>query len=96
MGMERNAPETDDAAAIRLDANEALVLFALLSRWSEAGSHSPDRLCFESTAECAVLHGLLTELEKQLVAPFTPEYRKILADARNALAERWDYPTLNG
>ncbi|MBB3612292.1 hypothetical protein [Rhizobium sp. BK602] len=79
-----------------MDANEALVLFELLSRWSEATAHSPDKLCFESTAECAVLNGLLTQLEKQLAAPFKPEYREILADARRVLAERWSQPTLNG
>jgi hypothetical protein len=95
--MEHDAPETDDAAEIRLNPNEAVVLFELLSRWSDPKTaHTPDHLCFESAAECAVLNGLLADLEKQLVAPFKPEYKQILADARSLLAKRWNYPTLNG
>ena len=95
--MEHDARETDDAVEIRFDASEAAVLFELLSRWCDPKTtRTPDNLCFESTAECAVLNGLLVDLEKQLVAPFKPEYKQILADARRSLAERWDYPTLNG
>lgn len=97
MPMKHNATENHEAVEIRLDSKEAVVLFELLSRWCDPKTaHTPDNLCFESTAECAVLSGVLADLEKQLVAPFKPEYRQILADARSLLAERWDYPTLNG
>jgi len=72
-------------------------LFELLSRWSDPQTtHTPDELCFESSAECAVLNGLLADIEKQLTAPFKPEYEQILADARSFLAARWNYPTLRG
>ncbi|SCB39596.1 hypothetical protein [Rhizobium multihospitium] len=95
--MEQDASKDDDIAEIRLDAKEAVVLFELLSRWSDPkATHTPDKLCFESPAECAVLNGLLGDLEKQLAAPFKPEYRQILADARSFLAGRWNDPTLRG
>ena len=89
--MEQDALKDDDAVDIRLDVKEALVLFELLSRWSDPNAtHTPGSEYFESPAECAILNGLLVELEKQLLAPFRPEYRQILAEARNVLAERWD------
>ncbi|WP_064710151.1 hypothetical protein [Rhizobium bangladeshense] len=86
-----------DGVQIRLSPEEALVLFALLSRWCEDGSApTPQASCFESTAEGAVLHGLLADLETQLVAPFTAEYRALLKGARDRLKASWDYPTLRG
>jgi len=89
--MEQKDSKDDDVTEIRLDAKEAVVLFELLSRWSDPkAAYTPDKLCFESPAEYAVLNGLLADLEKQLTAPFKPEYRQILADARSLLAERWD------
>ena len=46
----------EDEAEIYLDASEAIVLFELLSRWCDQKTvHSPSAMCFESTAECAVL-----------------------------------------
>ncbi|MDK4704882.1 hypothetical protein PH562_21700 [Rhizobium sp. CNPSo 4062] len=93
--MEQDALKDDGAVEIRLDAKEAVVLFELLSRWSDPkATHTPDKLCFESPAECVVLDGLLGDLEKQLTAPFKPEYKRILADARNFLARRWNNPAL--
>lgn len=95
--MEQDPTKDDDVVEICLDAKEAVVLFELLSRWSDPkGTHTPDETCFESPAECAVLNGLLGDIEKQLTAPFKPEYRQILADARSLLAGRWNYPTLRG
>jgi hypothetical protein len=86
-----------DGVQIQLSPEEALVLFALLSRWCEKGSApTPQASCFESTAEGAVLHGLLANLETQLVAPFTAEYRHLLKEARDRLNASWDYPTLSG
>jgi hypothetical protein len=94
--MEDGTAKTHDEAEIRLDPNEAVMLFELLSRWCDRKTtHTPGSMCFESTAECAVLRGPLADLEKQLVAPFNADYRQILDDARTHLEERWDYPTLN-
>ncbi|WP_066593824.1 hypothetical protein [Sphingomonas pruni] len=85
-------------ATLRLTPDEAIVLFDLLTRWSaETGAgDTPASSCFESTAEGAVLNGLLCDLEKQLVAPFTADYARIVEAARGRLASQWDYPTLRG
>lgn len=93
-----SAPDSHhDDAEIHLSPNEAIVLFELLSRWCDPKTtHTPSSMCFESTAECAVLHGLLADLEKQLVAPFKDDYTQIVEDARSRLVDLWDYPTLKG
>lgn len=89
--------QTRDDVEIGLDAREALVLFELLSRWCDPKTDAtPAAPCFESTAECVVLHKLLGRLEKRLVAPFKPDYAEALAEARSRLQHDWDYPTLNG
>lgn len=86
-----------DGANLHLEPHEALVLFELLSRWSEPDqAQTPSATCFESKAECAVLHLLLGHLAKQLVAPFSPDYRALLEQARSRLKDTWDRPTLSG
>lgn len=86
----------EDNAEIHLGSSEAIVLFELLTRWCDQKTiHSPGSLCFESTAECAVLIDLLAKLERQLVAPFKRDYDAILKHARDQLAPRWNHPTLN-
>lgn len=86
-----------DSARIDLTPEEAIVLFELLSRWCEDNNAStPEASCFESTAEGAVLHRLLAELEKQLAAPFTANYDTLLGQARDRLKRNWDYKTLRG
>lgn len=89
-------PKTD-TAKIKLSADEALVLFELLGRWSDSSdAPTPDATCFESTAEGAVLNMVLCDLEKQLVAPFRQEYEDLLNAARTRLEINWDFPTLKG
>lgn len=91
-----DAPDLEDVA-VRLNSDEAIVLFELLSRWSNAkGGATPSSECFESTAECAVLNSILAELERQLVAPFESNYEDTVRDARTRLAPEWDYSTLSG
>ncbi|MDZ5452301.1 hypothetical protein [Labrys sp. ZIDIC5] len=91
------SPETPDTVKISLDANEAIVLFELLSRWCDPKTDAtPAGACFRSTAECAVLLGLLGSLEGQLAAPFKPDYEEIVAQARRRLEPLWDQVTLNG
>ena len=90
---------TDSAhqAQIHLSSDEAIVLFELLSRWTDdKGAATPGRGCFESRAECAVLHGILAHLEKQLVAPFREDYPETVDGARARLAQGWDGATLRG
>jgi hypothetical protein len=90
-------PHSEDEATVSLTADEAIVLFDMLSRWSMDGeSPTPPRECFESTAEGAVLNKLLCELESRLVAPFRPDYLQILQEARKRTECNWDYPTLRG
>jgi hypothetical protein len=93
-----NPPDPEDAATVRLTPDEAVVLFELLSRWSdeEGAGHTPGPSCFESTAEAAVLNSLLCELERQLVAPFKAEYPRVLEAARDRLAGSWSRATLRG
>jgi len=96
-GMTNETKTVPGGAEIHLEPHEALVLFELLSRWSEPDqARAPSATCFESTAECAVLHLLLGHLEKQLVAPFAPDYRRLLEQARSRLGDAWDHPTLSG
>jgi hypothetical protein len=91
---EHSAP---DSAQIRFSPAASIVLFELLTRWCEEGNApTPDASCFESTAEQAVLRELLADLEKQLVAPFRPDYGSLLDKARNRLKGAWDYTTLRG
>jgi hypothetical protein len=95
--MENEQHDPPHGAEIHLSPNEALVLFELLSRWCEQSSAAtPNAECFESTAEGAVLHRLLADLEKQLVSPFRADYVALLKEARGRLAGGWDYPTLRG
>lgn len=91
-------PDDEDGATVHFTPEEAVVLFELLSRWSDkgGGGETPSRDCFESAAEGAVLNGLLCELERQLVAPFKADYPRILEGARDRLSQQWDYGTLRG
>ena len=68
--------------SLALTKSEALVLFELLARIDNAAS-----LKFEHPAEQTVLWRLEAELEKTLVEPFSPEYDKLLADARKQVAD---------
>jgi hypothetical protein len=94
--MKDDIATIEDSAVINLDSNEAIVLFELLSRWADKDQHSPDEKCFQAGAEGGVLLGVLASLEKQLAAPFLPNYDEILQEARTALAHLWDHPTIQG
>jgi len=92
------SPGVEDAASVDLTPDEAIVLFELLSRWSETAKpvETPAPSCFESTAEVAVLNRLLCQLEAQLVAPFKGDYSRLLMEARERLASDWSHSTLRG
>ncbi|MQB40486.1 hypothetical protein [Rhizobium sp. ICMP 5592] len=97
--MTNTSDPHQDGAEIHLSPDEAVVLFELLSRWCDSKAihaHSPDSKCFESTAECAVLHNVLASLEKQLVAPFEEDYNQMVEEARRRLADLWNHLTLKG
>lgn len=63
-----------------LEADEALVLFEFLSRFSD-----DDELSTQHEAETHALWNLQCLLEKKLVAPFRDDYDEILDEARNSL-----------
>lgn len=83
--------DMQDGVCVHLSAYEANVLFGLLSRWiDEKDALTRSSRHFETPSECAVLHGILCDLEKQLSAPQAADYRRIVQDARERLAYRWD------
>ena len=91
-----SSPDLDDGTTIRLTPDEAVVLFDLLSRWSDerGKGETPSHACFQSTAEGAVLNNLLADLERQLAVAFETDYDRTVEEARSRLAHQWDYPPL--
>jgi hypothetical protein len=71
-----------DPVHLELTADEALVLFEFLSRFSDTES-----LVIVDQAEQRALWNLLCLLETQLVEPFRPDYRELIRLARNRLRD---------
>jgi hypothetical protein len=69
--------DTIPAMKLELTADEALVLFDLLTRTGDAGS-----IPTKDPAENRVL-------EKELVAPFGPDYDSLLEQARSRIRQLW-------
>lgn len=69
------------AIQITLEDDEALVLFELL-----ASGRLPDAV---DTPQRNALWALEALLQKQLVAPFSPDYSTLLERARASLVERY-------
>jgi len=67
---------------LEMTVDEALVLFELLSGYSESGS-----LTVTHQAEQRVLWNLHCLLERQLVEPFDPDYETLLTAARDRLRD---------
>lgn len=67
---------------VRLQREEALVLFDLLSRWlaDERGQAVGEHV--EDDAELWALNGLLCSLETTLVEPFQHDYADLISRAR--------------
>jgi hypothetical protein len=72
----------NEKVRIELTGDEALVLFELLSRYSDS-----EALVVEDQAEQRVLWNLLAALETQLVEPVRPEYTELLQRARERLRD---------
>jgi hypothetical protein len=70
--------------SIELTKDETLVLFEFLARFNE--TEHPD--IFEDQAEQKVLWIIEGQLEKQLVEPFRPNYKKIINEARNKIRDK--------
>ena len=71
-----------ETVSLDLTPDEALVLFELVSRYSDS-----DRLETVDQAEQRVLWNLCARLEKALVEPFDPDYAALLAAARHRLRD---------
>lgn len=86
-----DASERLNGAIVRFSSDEAIVLFELLSRWTnDRAREAPSDTCFVSSSECAVLHGLLSNLERELVVLFDTDYANTVAGARERLSPYWD------
>ena len=89
--------DADASTFLALSIDEAIVLFELLSRWSDGkAGRAPSSECFESTAERAVLNDILAKLERQLVLPFSANWDEMLRGARERLEPLWDQDTQSG
>jgi len=72
--------KNNDGYALQVSADEALVLFDFLSRFSDT-----DKLTVEHPSEEQALWNLCCILETELVEPFKPNYLELLQKARSAL-----------
>jgi hypothetical protein len=72
----------EDRIRIELSTDEALVLFEFLHRYGDS-----DTLEVVDQAEQRVLWDVLALLEKTLVAPFDPDYNRLLAEARGRVRD---------
>ena len=78
------ATQLDREVVVQLDGDSALTLFELLARQAESGG----RLTVEHAGESVALDALEASLERVLAEPFAPDYRELLAAARERLAAR--------
>ncbi len=72
-----------EETTIKLNKDEALVLFEFLSRINDKELKE----IFEDQAEQKILWNLEGQLEKQLVEPFKPDYKDIIKEARNRIRD---------
>lgn len=73
----RALPDSADNVPIELTKSEALVLFELLSRFTNS-----DEMAVHQVAEERVLWNLCAPLERMLVDPFEPDWSQLLDSAR--------------
>ena len=71
----------EDAVALQLSGDEALVLFDWIGRFNENGDGT-----FRDQAEQRVLWNIEARLERSLVAPFG-DYSVLLAEARDRVRD---------
>ena len=78
------AAHMNDPVSLQLTVDESLVLFEMLSRFSDL-----DSLSIEDPAESSALLRLLAQLETQLVQPFAPDYSVLLKASRQRLRDKF-------
>ena len=74
----------NNEVTIRLNKDEALVLFEFLSRFNEKDNNE----IFQDQAEEKTLWTIEGQLEKILVEPFMPDYKDIIQNARNRVRDK--------
>ena len=77
---EPRATQTAHEVVLELTSSESLVLFELVSRFSEQ-----EKLSVEDPAEAKVLNKVCGLLEKQLVEPFEKNWLSLLDQARRTV-----------
>lgn len=80
--FENMAHENKTTIQLMVTADEAIVLFEFLQRFSET-----EKLIIEDQAEERALWNLCCYFEKVLVAPFSKDYQELLREARNRLCD---------
>lgn len=75
----------NEKVTIELTPQEALVLFDMLSRWSETDTW---HVSLEHQAEQRVLWDILAALENILDEPFMPDYQERLNTAREMVQDK--------
>lgn len=92
----------NSSVTLELSGSEALVLFELLSRWSDDttfqassilnkdtdGGEYLDAVFIKHQAEQRVLWNVVCMLESRLVEPFRADYLDILSAAREAVRDK--------
>ena len=74
--------EAQQPVHLELSADEALVFFEFVSRFTDS-----DQLSIADQSEERTLWNLCGRLEKQLSEPFSPRYSELLAQARGRLRD---------
>jgi len=74
--------QSQQAVHLELSADEALVFFEFVSRFTDS-----DQLSIADQSEARALWNLCALLEKQLSEPFSPRYSELLARARERLRD---------
>lgn len=84
-------PVEPQSVHLAMNADEALVLFEFVSRFSDS-----DQLTIADQAEAATLWKLCGQLEKLLTEPFSPRYEELLSRARARVRGKRHQPTPSG
>ncbi len=73
---------SNDDIKLSLTHDEALVLFEMMSRFSDT-----DKLAIEHQSEERALWNLCCLLEREMVEPFMENYNELLSEARERLKD---------
>jgi len=87
-----NMPD-HDTVHLKLDSDEALVLFAFLAREIDAANGARLKPMTNHQAELWALNALQSLLERELTEPFRSDYDSLLSRAQTSLVKKCgDWP----